>query len=102
MNTTTINDTDANMMTGEQMEHFILEHCFTDGIDGVAPKTKALMDAMSNATTLRFYGQVCGLDAMAWAQSDGSEQCLDKISSLDILLEIVGLHLQERGYVPQI
>jgi hypothetical protein len=95
MNTTIIDHTDANIMTAEQMDHLIFKHILAVGIDAQAAETKTLMDAMDNETALRFYGQVCGLNAMAWAESN--MDC----ASLDFLIDIVAPLLEARGYVPE-
>jgi hypothetical protein len=101
MNTTTIDHTDANMMTVEQMEHFILELILAAEVNARAAKTKMLMDAMKNKTALRFYGQVCGLFAMAAAANEGSAPHFNTISGLEALIDIVAPLLEARGYVPQ-
>jgi hypothetical protein len=97
MNTTTVDNTDANMMTIEQMENFILEHILAADVNAWAAETKTLMDAMKNKKALRFYGQVCGLFAMSAAASDD----FNKINGLEFLIDIVAPLLEARGYRPQ-
>jgi hypothetical protein len=99
MTNTTI-ERDANTMTSEQRERLIFDNCMNGNIEDMAARVEHVMDTMSDATALQFYGQVCGLDAMAWAANDGSDKQIDKICLLDLLIDAVAPDLIARGYAP--
>jgi hypothetical protein len=96
MNTNTVDNIDANMMTIEQMESFILERILTADVNAWAAKTETFMDTMKNKKALRFYGQVCSLFAMSAAGSGD----FSTTNSLESLIDIVAPLLEARGYSP--
>jgi hypothetical protein len=111
MTTAITNTINKDAMTYEQIERFISDNILAsaarargeiDVIEQITLTVNTLLRGMSNAAALRVYGVATGATAMAWAANNGSNAHIEKITTLDVVVDVLVPLLRDRGYLPTV